>query len=129
MRILTFLRLKRGSRHSRNPTAIPFTMGDFDEMQDYVRVLSPYGVSWRVDAMDSVCPEIAIIYRSSVPIFQLWRSTAGLCLRGLDRDFGMIVLPDQNRIWCLICCLATPPIWLDKRPEAPVSDCRLRMNR
>jgi hypothetical protein len=95
-------------------------MEDFAEMQGYAVVLAPYGITWRVDAMDKILPEIVIIYRNSVPIFQLWRSTAGFLLRCLDteRDAGTIELRNQDRAWCLVCCLTTPPVWLDDEREA-----------
>jgi hypothetical protein len=107
-------------REPRTAVAIAFTMEDFAEMQGYAAGLAPYGISWRVDAMDIVLPEVAIISRNGMPIFQLWRSTAGLLLRCLDteRDAGTIELPDQNRAWSLVCCLTRPPIWLDTAQDA-----------
>jgi hypothetical protein len=107
-------------RQPRTPIAIPFMMEDFAEMQGYAKGLAPYGITWRVDAMDTVRPEVAIIFRYGMPIFQLWRSTAGLLLRCLNtkRDAGTIELPDQNRAWSLVCGLTTPPIWLDTEQAA-----------
>ncbi len=96
------------------PIAIPFSMDDFAEMRDYAAILAPYGVTCRVEAMDAIRPEIAIIYRNGIPNFEFWQTTEGLRLRCLDpkRDAGTIELPDQNRVWLLICALTTPPIWL-----------------
>jgi hypothetical protein len=114
MRFPTLSRRPKAVREPRTPVPIPFSMEDFAEMRGYAAVLASYGVTWRVDAMDTVRPEVAIIYRNGMPNFELWRTTAGLLLRCVDpkRDAGTIELPDQHRAWLLVCALTTPPIWL-----------------
>jgi hypothetical protein len=110
--------------HPPTPIAIAFTMDDFAEMGGYTTVLAPYGVTWRVDAMDTVRPEVATIYRNGMPTLQLWRTTAGLALRCLDpkRDAGTIELPDQCRAWGLICALTAPAIWLEIEQDTPTGN-------
>lgn len=117
-------RQRRVAGQPRAPMAIAFIMEDFAEMQEYAALLAPHGVTWRVEAMDSTRPEIAIIYRGGVPIFELWRSTTGLLLRCLDtkRDAGTIDLQDQGRAWSLVCCLTTPPIWPETKQEMPTNN-------
>lgn len=114
MRFPFFLRRPVVVREPRTPMDIPFTMEDFAEMRRLAAVLAPYGITWRVDAMDAVRPEVVIIYRNDMADFQLWRATTGLLLRCLDpkRDAGTIELPDQTRAWLLVCALTRPPIWL-----------------
>lgn len=91
-------------------------MDDLAEMQGYADGLASYGITWRVDGMDPLRPEVAIISRNCVPAFQLWRSTIGLLLRSLEPqpDVGVIELPDQNKAWTLVCGLTTPPIWIER---------------
>jgi hypothetical protein len=112
-------RHRRVVRQPRTPTAIYFTMEDLADMQHYATMLARYGVTWRLDAMDPLRPEIAIIYRNCVPNFELWRSTDGLLLRCLEskKDVGVLEMPDQNRAWSLCCWLMTPPVWFEDERE------------
>jgi hypothetical protein len=119
MRLPFLSRRRQVVRQPRTPVAIAFSMEDFAEIRGYSAVLAPYGVAWRVDAMDTLRPEVAIIYRNGMPNFQLWRTTTGYLLRCLDpkRDAGTIELPDQTRAWLLVCALTTPPVWLATEQE------------
>ena len=98
----------------QTPIAISLTMDDFAEMAACATALALYGVTWRVDAMDTVRPEVAIVCRNNRPNFQLWRTTTGLLLRclGPKRDAATIALSGQYRACLLVCALTTPPIWL-----------------
>jgi hypothetical protein len=135
MGIPFFSRRRSTVRQPQISTAISFTMEDFAEMQGYATALAPHGITWRVDGMDPLRPEIAIIFHNDAAIFRLWRSTVGLHLQSLDMsgDSDTIEVPDQIRAWSLVGCLMTPPAWFGNEQEVTVGrsaiDCILKWIR